>query len=336
MVVDETYGQISEIKTVGDVLKIIQPHKISSMYLGAEMGADANGNKVLFTSDKILTTPRYNSLAYGSVHPESMVVHNGYMYMLDVINSCVVRDTPGGSFDISQNGMRSYFRDKIKTLVASCGYSFKAFGGYDYYNDMYVLTFKDPYNSANNETIGFHEPSETWYSFYSFLPEMYCGITGDYLISFYAGKLYEHSYVVKNTFYGTFYNTVAWVVGNVNPDIPKRWTSMSINSNDYWTAANDADILVDADNLSYEDLHNYTTHKSAMQSALTQYNFRYYNGDYKASFLRDGTTTSDTFSSYDLINGRQLMGKTILIKLSNDNTASVYLKGVKINAQIAR
>lgn len=335
-VVDETYGQITEVKTVGDVFKIIQPHKISSMYLGAEVGADANGNQVLFTSDKILTTPRYNSLRYGSMHPESIVIHSGYMYALDVVNSVVWRDTPGGTFAISDNGMRSYFKVKIQQLVDSCGYSFKAYGGYDYTNDLYLLTFKDPYNSANNETIGFHEPSESWYSFYSFLPELYCGIPGDDIISFYGGKLYEHTNATRNTFYGTTYDSNVWVVGNINPDVAKKWTSLVVNSNDYWTAAGDADIIVDPDSIAYTDPRNYTVHNGEMQSALKEYNFRYYNGDFIASFLRDSTTSSSTFSTWDLINGRQLMGKTILIKLANDNTSPVYLKGVKINAQIAR
>ena len=336
MVVDETYGQINEIKAVGDVLKIIQSNKISSMYLGAEVGTDASGNEVLFSSNKILTTPRYNKQEYGCLHPESIVVHGGYMYALDVVNSVVWRDTPGGTYAISDNGMRSYFKYKIQQLIDSCGYSFKAYGGYDYHNELYLITFKDPYNSANNETIGFHEPSETWYSFYSFLPEMYCGIPGDYLMSFNAGKLYLHSNTTRNSFYGTAYNSVAWIVGNVNPDTPKRWTSLAVNSTYVWTAVNSADILVDADMTSYMDVKNYTTHKGAMQSALSSHNFRYYNGDFIASFLRDGTSTSSTFSSLDLIKGRQLMGKTILIKLSNSSTVAVYLKGVKINAQIAR
>jgi hypothetical protein len=331
--VDESFGSVTDIKLVGDVLKITQPHKLSSMYIGAEVGVDAGGSQVLLKSDKILTTPRYNALDYGSLHPESIIVHNAYMYALDVINSAAIRDTPGGTYAISDNAMRSYFKYKIRQLTASCGNSFKAIGGYDYLNEMYLLTFKDPYNSANNETIGFHEPSETWYSFYSFLPEMYCGIPGSYMLSFNGGKLYVHDYATRNTFYGTFYNSETWVVGNQYPDDPKKWNSLSVNSNDYWAPSANDGIIVDADAIDYQDPQNYTGHRGTMQSSLKPDNFRYYNGEFRAEFLRDGTTSSSTFSVPDLFTGRNLMGKTILIKLINDNNIPVYLRGVKINAQ---
>jgi hypothetical protein len=336
MLVDESFGPITDIKMVGDVLKITQPHKLSSMYLGAEVGVDASGNQVLLTSDKILTTPRYNTLDYGSLHPESIVVHNAYMYALDVINSAAIRDTPGGTYAISDNAMRSYFKYKIRQLTASCGNSFKAIGGYDYTNEMYLLTFKDPYNSANNETIGFHEPSETWYSFYSFLPEMYCGIPGDYLLSFNAGKLYVHSNATRNNFYGVQYDSNVWIVGNIYPDDTKKYNSLAINSNDIWAPTANDGIIVDADAIAYQDPQNYTTSRGGMQSSLKEASFRYYNGEFRAEFLRDGTTSSSTFYAPDLINGRPLSGKTILIKLVNNNTSAVYLRGVRINAQSVR
>jgi hypothetical protein len=332
--VDEQYGFITDLKMVGNALKIIQPRKISSMYIGAEVGIDASGNQVMFRSDKVLTEPRYGATDFGSMHPESIVPHGSYLYGYDAINSVVWRDTPGGTFAISDNAMRSYFKYKTRQLVASCGYSFKAVGGYDYLNEMYLITFKDPYNSANDETIGFHEPSESWYSFYSFKPEMYCGVPGDYLLSFNGGKLYTHNSATRNNFYSTQYYSEAWVVGNIYPDDTKKWNSLVVNSNDAWSAP---EIIVDEDSIAHLDGESYTTHKGKMQSLLNEIHFRIMNGEYRAEFLRDlYTSDPDTITPLDAINGRALTGKTILIKLRNANTIAVYLRGVKVNAQIAR
>lgn len=336
VVVDETHGPITDIKLVGDVIKVVQPHKLSSIYLGAQVGTDASGQQILLRSDRILSEPRYNALTLGCIHPESIVVHNGYMYAFDAINSVVWRDTPGGTFMISDNGMRSYFKYKVQQLVASCGYSFKAYGGYDYINETYLLTFVDPYNSSNNETIGFYEPGEYWSDFYSFVPEMYQGIQGDHLITYKNGRLYTHDNATRNNFYGTQYNSEAWVVANQYPNDTKKFNTIYVNSNDVWAPSATDGIIVDSDHIAYQDGQNYTTHKGAMQSSLKEANFRIYNGEYRAEFLRDATTNSSTFSVDDLINGRALQGKTIIVKLINDHTSGVHLRSVRIGSQTVR
>lgn len=336
VLLDESYGFITDMKVVGDVLKILQPRKLSSMYIGTEVGVDSNGNTVMFRSDQVLTEPRYGNTGYGSTHPESVIVHNSFLYFYDVINSAVIRDTPGGTFAISDNGMRAYFKYKTKQLVDSCGYSFKAIGVYDYKNEMYLLTFIDPYNSANNTTIGFHEPSENWCSFYSFLPEAYCGIPGKEILSFNGGHLYTHDSTTRNNFYGTQYNSEAWVVANQYPNDTKKFNTIYVNSNDVWAPSATDGVIVDSDHIAYQDGQNYTTHKGAMQSSLKEANFRIYNGEYRAEFLRDGTTNSSTFSVEDLINGRPLQGHTLIAKLINDNTAEVHLRSVRIGSQTVR
>ena len=300
------------------------------------MAADASGNEVLLYSDKILTTPRYNAMSYGCVHPESVQVCNQQVFALDAVNAVVWKDTIGGTVPISAQGMKSYFRTKIKTLVASCGYSFKAYGCYDDKNDMYFLTFVDPTDSDNNETLAYHVPSEGWYGFYSFIPEMYCAVSGREIISFNGGKLYVHDSNTRNTFYGTTYDSYVWVVGNQYPDNPKKWNSLVVNANTPWNAEDNTGIVIDSDEIEYTDPQNYTRHRGAMVSRIKESQFRYYNGDYIAEFLRDATTTSSSFTVEDLRNGRPLVGKTILVKLKNTSTDAVYLRGVRLNAQVAR
>lgn len=336
VLLDESYGFITDMKVIGDVLKILQPRKISSMYIGTEVGVDANGNTVMYRSDKILTAPRYSATGYGSMHPESAIVHNNFLYFYDATNSVVVRDTPGGTFAISDNGMRAYFKYKTQQLIDSCGYSFKAIGCFDYQNEMYLLTFIDPYNSSNNTTIGFHEPTESWCSFYSFLPESYCGIPGDQIISFSGGHLYTHDSSTRNNFYETQYTSQVWVVGNQYPYDTKKFNTLYVNSNDVWAPSATDGIIVDSDHIAYQDPQNYTTHKGSMQSSLKEANFRIYNGEYRAEFLRDGTTNSSTFNVPDLIDGRALQGKTILVKLISDSTSGVYLRSVRIGSQTVR
>jgi hypothetical protein len=96
-------------------------------------------------------------------------------------------------------------------------------------------------------------------------------------------------------------------------------------------------IIIDEDSVVYQDPQNYTKHKGKMQSMVPANCFRYTNGEFKAEFLRDFLTSNPTtITPLDLHNGRNLQGKTILLKLRNSSTSDVYLKGLKINGQIAR
>jgi hypothetical protein len=190
--VSDSYGDIVGIEEQGNSLTVICEKKVLSTYVGATEYQDAQGNPQVVTSDRVLGYLRPLLGEYGTFLKESIYNTGEYIYFLDARNGCFIRKTVNGIFPISgkiQTGgyeydykMHTYFKNKCKALMESYydqgSYSvsiedyetreyIKVFTGYDNeYKNLYV-TFWDFIDTANNETILFHEPSNRWISNYS-------------------------------------------------------------------------------------------------------------------------------------------------------------------------
>ena len=234
--------------------------------------------------------------------------------------------------------MSKYFIDKSNALLASGISNINVLGAWDPVNKLYILTFLDSNTPANNETIAFHEPTNRWITFYSFIPENYALIGETVFISFKDGKLYTHNEnsADRCEYYGTDYSSEIWIISNELPLNIKIFESLVLDTNQLWTCPDEDSIIVFNDSKNFQDQESYVTNNASMVSTLKSSAFKYKEGEYRASFLRDAKTQSTAYSVYDLINGRVLRGKNILIKLENSNTDEVYLRSVTINSSISK
>jgi hypothetical protein len=333
---DDKYGRICGLEVTGDILNIIQKSKISSAYLGAELSKDLNGNDILVATDDIIGSIRPAVEIYGSSSKYSIQRYGNYVYGYDIQTGIPWRKSFDGVDDLSVYKMQNYFRDKLETLKISGIENIRVVGGFNAFKKTYYLTFIDSVNSANNETVAFHEPSNRWISFYSFIPDFYGSILNVRFLSFKNGGTYLHNVptVLKCHFYGVQYGSEIWAVYNQFPTNSKIIESIIENANSIWDMPDNGSIIVDADSIEYTNPIDYSTIRGNMQSRLKSGRFRNKQGEYHARFLRDMTTSSTTASQYDLFNGRKLRGKTVLIKLKNSvvGTSPIALRSITITA----
>lgn len=176
---NDVFGRIISIVEVGDTLKCYQEKKPSSILVGrTEYQDDGSGNGNVVISSATLGAIRYSNTNYGTVFPESISKNNRYVYGFDIYNGVMWRDSANGIFPISGRyvdvggsvdyKMQSYFKAKSKTILASGVDHCHVLTVWDEEFKMLFVCFKDTVDEANNETIGFHEPSDRWLPFTEF------------------------------------------------------------------------------------------------------------------------------------------------------------------------
>lgn len=173
--VNDIYGQIRAMREVGDTLKVYQDVKSSSILIGRQEYSDSAGNEQVVTSNRVLGSIRYSPTSYGTIFPESVTKNNRYVYLFDVYNGAVCRDSANGIFPISGRfeavdgrgsyKMETYFKEKAKAFLASGVENVKVMTVWDEEYGFLYVTFVDKANADNNDTIVFHEGSNRWITF---------------------------------------------------------------------------------------------------------------------------------------------------------------------------
>lgn len=237
---NEANGAISRIVLVGDVLKVLQENKETSLYMGKGQITDANGNLVTVMTGTFIGAQNASELEYGTKFPQSVVVNNRDLYYWDGDRGEVIRSSPNGQFPISSYRMRSYFYSK-KAQVDS-GTLSKVIGHFDRKNNTYGLTFSV---DGVCETVLFKEGMDMWVTFVDYwtpyvnnlgqssqTPPSYFGSIGNVLYSFVIGGMWEHEKTgVLNSFYGVQYDSFIEQVFNENAGVEKNLVSLGIDSN---------------------------------------------------------------------------------------------------------
>ena len=199
----------------------------------------------------------------------------------------------------------------------------KVITGYDRENNCVYVTFIDSSNANNNETLAYHEPSNRWMSFFSFIPDLYMFDSAK-VFSFKTGGLYVHndSSVNRCTFYGTKYNHEYKVVTNSEFQVPKVFYNLAIHSNYTGWSVPEIEIPI---------APNYPR---GMKSRLNAGRFTAQEGILYAAFMRNMLTTSSDESQSDLIDGDQLRGESMSLTLRDQNNTETNLYEVDITFMV--
>ena len=221
----------------------------------------------LFNADEsvnLIATPNVLGQAIGfngeygiCENPESFAVHGFNIYFTDRNKGKVLQLTPnnGQISDISSNGLRDFFRDRIVTASSLVG-------SFDEYSNKYILSIQgynatsgsiDSYNLLDHEdgrensnlTIGYHSNGQQsgWTTRYSFVPEGGLSSLGKYY-TLKDGKVWlHHDHTADhNNFYGTQYHSEVTFVFNDNPTVSNEWVSLNYEGTEGWDI-----IKIDAD-----------------------------------------------------------------------------------------
>lgn len=154
---DEKDGQIQRIKLVGDVLKVIQDNKETSMYIGKKLIINADGTLNLANTNEFIGTVYPMKTEYGTRYPLSIVKNNRDLYYWDNDRGQVIRSSPNGQIPISDYNMKSEFL-RIKQSIDSATSS-KVIAHYDVKNDEFFITFR---YGTTSETWVFKEGANVW------------------------------------------------------------------------------------------------------------------------------------------------------------------------------
>ena len=163
---------------------------------------------------------------YGiSKNPESLAWDQYRLYFTDKQRGAVLRLSMDGLTPISNVGMKTWFRNNLKT-------SDKATGTFDKINGEYNLTLTG--DIMTDTTVSFNEGSKGWVSFKSFIPEAGVSVSDKYLTAK-GYQVYEHYRdIIDEDQFSPTYNQVI----NRNTFYPQELTTDDNGSMGIYTIEN--------------------------------------------------------------------------------------------------
>jgi hypothetical protein len=322
------YGEITGIREIGWVLKVVQPKKITSIYIGRTSSFNPDGTEDILLTDKLFGTIRPYLEDYGSRDPESISTNDQHLYFWDMDNGQWCRAAYNGIVPISDEGMATFFRS-VKELIKTIPlYKRKIISVYDEKRDEFICSMEFTKDLVTTSvTLAFYESEKEgnrWKGIYSFIPDHFAPI-GDSLISLEGGNIWLHEALVDgsgnpvyNTFYGISYSMIIEVISNVDFQKSKIFKGLQINANKKFKMENKGDLYIPISE----------QYPAGMNSLLPLNKFDKVEDGFVAEILRDMDTPGFS-SEYDaLVNGRPMTGGIIGLKVENDSTEKVVLYGI--------
>ena len=323
----EKYNNIHKIREVGDTLKVRQKNKLTSFYIDKEMLNVNKGSDNVGQSDEFLSAPNIYEEFYGTSSPgsDSQAIRTGYF--LDLLNGVVIRDAGNKPLPISGDDdnaqdpfkMAKYFRDLCKAIRTAGEENFSIISCWDEFSSLYTFTVEDLRETPLlSQTIVFHEPTNRWKSFMSYVPEWYETL-GKSMVAFKAGQPYLHyTNALRNNFFGVQYGQEIRVVANIGRNTIKVFQNLDVYSNIAW----------EIPTINIPATANYP---NGMLSSIPAARFVAKEGVWHAPFLRDKNDPKYSNSAIiALLNGRRLRGETIELVMTNPETGLVYFKALNI------
>ncbi len=325
----ERYNGVSRIRQVGDTLRIRQKSKMTSFYLNKNMLNVNEGVPSVGQSSDFLSSPNLYDEEYGSSSPGADI-DNGIRtnYLIDLLRGIVIRDAgnkPGIISGDSDNAkdpfkMTKYFRDLFKQIREAGEENFNIIAAWDDFSSLYTLTIQNlgQVDLPQSQTIVFHEPTNRWKSFMSYIPEWYETL-GKYLVSFKNGQPYIHyENPLYNNFYGVQYGQELRVTANLGRNTIKVFNNLDLYSNIAW----------EIPTITIPSGPNYP---NGMLSKIPAARFVAKEGVFHAPFFRDQNDPKYSSSAViALTQGRRLRGETIELTMTNTSTSLVYVKALNI------
>lgn len=171
---------------------------------------------------------------------------------------------------------------------------------------------------SNGVTVGFDEKYNKWVSYYSYEPEMMINALNGFFTSKNGGMWRHGVNETRNNFYGQQFTSIVRFYVNLNPTQVKNFYSIREKSNKVW-AVTDATIPA-----------RYGK-PNGQRSRIKKGNFKHYQGDWQADFLRDILDPRYLTELDALLKGAELQGNYMRITLENVDEVEVRMLSVDIS-----
>jgi hypothetical protein len=302
--VDIQQGSIQKLFAEDEKLNIFQEEKVRYVKIDKDVIYTAEGVPLSTRSNVFLGDINSYATNYGiGKNPESFSHHAGRKYFVDKPKGAVLRLSADGITEISNYGMRSFFRDNLSG-------STEIHTAWDMYNKDLVLTAIKPSDSF---TVTFDEFSNGWTSFYSYIPQGFSGSLDGKFYTFYNNDLWVHndSSVSYNSFYGTTYDSSVDFIFNGEASASKNFLTINYEGSDSWNISN-----IETDTDQAEDIAEYTSaNQDFIISAFQKTHNKYYSN------VMNATSASED----EVVFGADISGvKGFYAKMKIQTSATVY------------
>ena len=219
------YGSIQLLHTrYNDIIAYCED-KVLKILTNKDALFNADGN-VNVTSNKAVLGQAmpYNSNYGIGTNPESFSDYTFRSYFVDKKNGVVVRHSLDGMEEISNFGMKDYFKDNLR---AQTGF---IHGSYDEKKNQYNVSLPI---SVNN-TVSYAESIKGWPSRKSFVFENGLSMNNKYF-TFKNGHIFEHHIGTRNTFYGVKTDSEVTFLLNQSPANMKNFRTLNYEGDTGWT-----------------------------------------------------------------------------------------------------
>tara|TARA_R100001463_G_scaffold1152_3_gene4916 strand:- start:2100 stop:10340 length:8241 start_codon:yes stop_codon:yes gene_type:complete len=208
------YGSIQKLFSRNTNLVTFCENKVLKVLSNKDALFNADGNVNVTSTNAVLGQAIPFAGDFGiSRNPESFANYGYRIYFSDKDRNAILRLSGDGITDISEKGMKKFFKDNLNEASL-------VIGSYDVNKDLYNITL-------NNKTASFSEAVNGWTSLKSFLPENGLSISGDFY-TFYNGEIWKHTVnTLRSNFYGVQYDSQVKLVLNDEPSIVKNYKSLN-------------------------------------------------------------------------------------------------------------
>ena len=144
--IDSSFGSIQKLFAEDNNLNVFQENKVHNILIDKDIIFTAEGDPQVTSSDQVLGQVVAYTGNYGiSKNPESFAFHAGRKYFTDKNNGVVLRLSRDGITEISNFGMRDYFKTNLKLADSIIGI-------WDNNRKKYVLSLQE--DLVKNTFIG--------------------------------------------------------------------------------------------------------------------------------------------------------------------------------------
>lgn len=133
--IDKKYGYIQKLYSRDTDILVFQEDKVSKVLYGKDLLMNADGTSNVSSIEDVLGQQIAFRGEYGiSRNPESFAFDGYHIYFTDAKRGAVMRLGNNGLEEISNNGMRQFFKDEFRDSIDN-----EKVGAFDPYQDQYVL-----------------------------------------------------------------------------------------------------------------------------------------------------------------------------------------------------
>lgn len=332
--IEREYGTIMRLIRVGEVSELLSIHKykIQPLYVGFKPLYDMTGETVVGKTAEILTPGQAIINVAGTENPESVFAQGNYVYGWSTFFGIWwryaqngVQDITGGSFKVKKLATR-----KSKELLNIDKKLTKVYGIFDRDNGEAIWAFQrveqeivDGQIVIPAETISFDEDNNRWEGNYGFYPESLSRL-GDRTFAFKNGLMYVlYAGSTANNFFDVQDVSKISLVVNPSAGSEKNYFSNRLTPSLKGWSAELIEIL--PTDITPE----------GMKSRISANNYATYRSSLWADFFRDYTDPAYTDELKALFEGRDLMGRAMILTLKNNSTEQIHLNQVDVSFAFA-